>query len=391
MTQIRVATAADADRIIDLGTQAFNMPTSFRARAKSEFDPARYRLAVEGERIDGTVRLWPFAQFFGGNAVSACGIAGVAVAAEARGRGIGTLLMREALTELRAGGTALSTLYPATVPIYRQAGYGHGGVRTIWKLRLDDVPAGRAPAVETFSLEDAPALNEVYEAIAAETNGLIARTPEWWEKRVLTPWDDKPQYRYLVREDGRLTGWIAYTLEESKGGEWRATMSCRDLFWRTPGAARALLGLASLHRSTGYALQWVGPTTEPLADLLPEDKVELEGAFRYMVRLLDVPAALEARGYHPLLEVGVTIATRDPLFAENDGPWRIDVAGGRAKVTPTASADATADVQTWASIYTGLLRARDAVRLGALDATDAALDALEAIFAGPTPWIADFF
>src|SRR5687768_13316524 len=125
-THIRPATTDDVDRILDLTTQAFNMPSSFRERAKREFDPTRYRLAVDGDRIDATVRLWPFGHFFGGRAISACGIGGVAVAAEARGRGLGTLLMRDALSELRAGGTALSSLYPATVPIYRQTGYGYG-------------------------------------------------------------------------------------------------------------------------------------------------------------------------------------------------------------------------------------------------------------------------
>jgi hypothetical protein len=38
-----------------------------------------------------------------------------------------------------------------------------------------------------------------------------------------------------------------------------------------------------------------------------------------------------------------------------------------------------------------LHRARDAVRIGGLEATPEAIDALELIFGGPLPWIADFF
>jgi predicted acetyltransferase len=298
--------------------------------------------------------------------------------------------MREVLAEQRANGTAISSLYPATVPLYHQMGYGFGGVRTFWRARLDHLPDDRSTRTEPFDDGAVEELDAAYRAIARDTNGLVERTPDWWRARVLRDDDNEPRYRYLVREDGRITGWIVYKLT-SQSDSWRSMVTCRDLFWTTPRAAAALLSLAALHRSTSEKIEWTGPPVETLGDLTREDVAENSHAFRYMIRLLDVPAAFEARGYHPLVETEFTIGVDDPLFADNAGPWRVRVSGGGAKVAPADDAEARATVQTWASIWSSLLSPRDAVRQGRLQASERALDALTLAFAGPIPWIADFY
>lgn len=388
---IRPATVADFDRFFDLVQQAFNAPPAARDRARTEFEPDRTRILEEAGRIVAGLRLWPFGHFFGGRAVPAAGIASVAVAAEARGKGYGAALMREVLAEQRAAGMPISSLYPATAPIYRACGYGFGGVRSTWKATLSDLPPRADLAVEPFDEPDLDAVDACYQEVATRTNGLLSRDRTWWERRVLrSPWDDVPSYRYLVREDDRVTGYVIYRTDKAPD-DWRFVLGCRDLVWTTPGAARALLALASMHRSTAATMSWIGPPTEPIADLLPEDRIQLEGRFRWMLRLLDVPGALEARGYPRAVEAAVTIAARDPLFAENEGPWRVEVGGGRAKVVPGDAPDAVADVATWASLWSGLHTPDDAARLGTLQAGEDALDALRAMLAGPMPWISDFF
>ncbi|MBI3925782.1 MAG: GNAT family N-acetyltransferase [Armatimonadetes bacterium] len=69
------------------------------------------------------------AQWFGGRAVPMTGIAGVAVAPEARARAVGRALIRETLQELHKEGVALSALYPSTLPFYRASGYELAGSR----------------------------------------------------------------------------------------------------------------------------------------------------------------------------------------------------------------------------------------------------------------------
>ena len=55
------------------------------------------------------------------------GIGAVGVLPENWGRGAGSRLMQRTLRELREGGFCLSTLYPATLTLYRKAGYECAG------------------------------------------------------------------------------------------------------------------------------------------------------------------------------------------------------------------------------------------------------------------------
>lgn len=70
----------------------------------------------------------------------------------------------------------------------------------------------------------------------------------------------------------------------------------------------------------------------------------------------------------------------------------VKVAGGRAEVGETDSAEASVDVNTLAALYTGWLTARQAESMGKLPgATLEFIRKLEWILAGPSPWLGDFF
>lgn len=384
-TTYRVATPEDLPRIEALSTLAFNYPWTPEMRARVRID--EYRVLDDAGTIPAALKINDVGHVFGGSAVRAGGIGAVAVAAEARGRGHGTTIMREALRELRAGGVPLSSLYPATIPVYRACGYGHGMHWTRWKTPLSALPT-RAP-LDAEPFETAAEIAPAYARIARAHAGLLVRDARWWEQRVLT---EENRHRYLVRESGRVTGWIIYALGTSEEG-WRFPLHAHDLYWETPEAARALLALAAMHRSTASDLSWIGPLDEPLVSFLDDHGPKLVSTFRGMLRLVDVPAALEARGYPSSADARITIAVEDAVLPENAGPWSVHVTDGVAKVVaaPGARADAIADAGTWASLYAGMHAARDAARLGRLRADDPTIATLEAMFAGPTPWLGDFF
>src|SRR6266516_1869486 len=113
MVSIRPATRDDVERVIALRTQAFNINEHGRDSMRKE----------------------------------------------ARGRGVGTTMMRELLKELRPR-VPISSLYPATVPIYRSAGYGFGGVRTFWKTRLDALPHTGPLRASPFTDDDIDEVND---------------------------------------------------------------------------------------------------------------------------------------------------------------------------------------------------------------------------------------
>lgn len=76
-------------------------------------------MAVEADRVVGHAAVWPFHQSFGGRPVPMGGVAGVAVAVDRRGRGVGSALLAGCLDLMAERGLVLSTLSPSTPIPYR--------------------------------------------------------------------------------------------------------------------------------------------------------------------------------------------------------------------------------------------------------------------------------
>jgi predicted acetyltransferase len=125
--------------------------------------------------------------------------------------------------------------------------------------------------------------------------------------------------------------------------------------------------------------------------VIEEQRVRPSWSYRWMLRLLDVRAALEGRGYPPVAGEAA-IAVEDGLFPENRGPWRIVAEGGKVDVAEAPGTHVRPmPVGTLAAMYSGFLSPFDAVRLGLLDADDPAVPVLARLFAGPAPFMLDFF
>ena len=388
--EIRTPQEDERELVLAMTHQAFNPPLRLLESIRS-WPLDDMRVAVADGRTSAVLRVYRFGHFFGGRSVPAVGIGGVAVAAHARGKGIAETLMTESLRELSEQGFAISTLYPATVPLYRRCGYEYAGFRMHYRAPLDALPRGDGPPVEEWGDDDLDDIAGCYRRYATQENGLVDR-PDWfWPKRVLKSFDDTPVRRYCVREDGRVTGYVIYTQEKVPDRAFGFHLECRDLVWTTPGSASALLAFAGRHRSTGVDLLWNGGAGDPVANLLPEQDVDRESWFRQMLRLIDVPAAFEARGYPPPLEAAAELQVHDPAFGRNDAGWRIEAARGAAKVGPAPGARARVDVASLGAMFSGMLAARDARRLGRLDADDETVASLDAMLAGPTPWINDWY
>jgi predicted acetyltransferase len=388
--EIRPMLEDERERILELKEQAFNVAVA-RQKKSSPFPAENARVAIVDGRVAGTLVIYRFGHFFGGRAVPSVGIGGVAVAAHARGQRVAETMMTETLREFRDQGFAISTLYPATVPLYRRCGYEFAAFRFHFRAPLEVLPRTDGPPVEEWDDSSLDEIAECYRSYASTMSGPVDR-PDWfWPKRVLHVSDDQPVRRYCVREDGRITGYTVYTQEKAGELPYGFHIECRDLVWTTPASAAALLGFFGRHRSTGDQLMWAGPSNDTLAHLLPEQDVNHESSFRQMLRLIDVPAAFEARGYPAPLDAGVELQVEDQALGWNDAGWRIETSGGTAKVSPATSAEARVDVRTLASMFSGFLSARDARRLGRLVATDAEIASLDAMLSGPAPWINDWF
>jgi predicted acetyltransferase len=335
--------------------------------------------------------------------VPAAGIAAVAISPRTRGRGAGVTLMREVLRASAADGLPLSTLFMSTMAPYRGVGYEIAGVRNRYRAPLSTI--ARAPHAEVETWDD-DALSEIVDChrrFAQSQNGIMDRTDDWWEKRVFAPLESNHfLYRYLVRDgEGVVRGYAVYTHHHEPGhfpDNWVPGdsdvigLATRDFVWETKEAASALLNLAAGHWSAGTNLYWTGPAADPLLTLFRDRLPVVDSSYTWMARLSDVAGCLSARGYHADVDVAVALRVIDETLPDNDASYRLEVSGGKATVEQTSEAPTSVTVGGLAAMFTSSLHPYDAVRAGFLHpGSDADVEALAAAFAGPAPWLIEFF
>lgn len=362
----------------------------------------RWVLTDEGT-IVGALRLLRFGHYLGGRSVPAAGIAAVAISPRARGKGAGVTLMREVLRESAADGLPLSTLFMSTMAPYRSVGYEISGVRNRYRAPLSTVTRGSTADVETWDDDNLGEIVDCHRRFAQTQNGIMDRTDEWWHKRVFRPLGaNEFLYRYLVRDQqGVVRGYAVYTHHQETGhfpDNWVPGdsavigLATRDLVWETREAASALLNLAAGHWSSGTNLYWSGPAADPLLTLFKDRLPVVDSAYTWMARLSDVAGCLTARGYHAEADVAVEFRVVDATLPDNEGCYRLEVSGGKAAVERIDDAKTTVTVGGLAAMYTSSLHPYDAKRAGFLEpGSDKDVESLAAAFAGPSPWLIEFF
>ena len=134
-----------------------------------------------------------------------------------------------------------------------------------------------------------------------------------------------------------------------------------------------------------------GPS-DPLLLLLPEQSWKVERRWEWMLRICDVGAAIEARGFPAGFTLQLQLEVMDDVIPENAGRWRLAIGGGgHAEATRGGRGRVRIDARGLASLYSGRSSAHELARAGLLSGPDADLDALSAAFAGPAPWMPDMF
>ena len=197
----------------------------------------------------------------------------------------------------------------------------------------------------------------------------------------------------VARGVSGIEGYASFTFGSDQGPlDFEYSINCRHLVATSVEGWATLLSYLRGFRGLGRTLKFTGPAAHPVALLVEEQRVRPAWSFQWMLRLLDVVAALEGRGYPPV-SVEMVLAVEDALFPENRGPWRVVADGGVVSVERVAG-DERARVRpisigTLSSLYSGFLSAADAVALGLVD--EAAAPGLARLFGGPAPWMYDFF
>jgi len=345
----------------------------------------------EGKVVGGLISQ-PMGQWFGGRSVPMAAVRGVGVAPEHRGTGVATRMMRALMEELHREGVPLSTLYPATETLYRRAGYEEAGVQLTYQLPVQAIDScDRTLPLRRIEPKDHEALHAAYAAQASRTAGGLDRN-EWAWQRVFSPLlSAKDTHGYLVEQDGRVTGYVVYTQVQGERIAHAHKLALSDFVVLTPEAGRRLLTFLADHESMVDSITWYGAPADPIHYLLGEQLWQHVDRLDWMLRVVDVAKALEARGYPPGTTGEVHFDVRDDVLPQNNRRCVLEVAESSGHVREGGDGTIRLDVRGLAAVYSGHLTPLGLKTTGLSDASDDDLLAMARFFAGPSPWMSDRF
>jgi predicted acetyltransferase len=337
----------DLDAQLDLAERSFGpVGQAGRDRRRRMIEnpiaEARSFGAFEGDRPAAAAMFHDMRQWWCGRAVPMAGVAGVMVAPEDRGRGIGRRLMTAVLDEVAERGYPLSALYPATMPLYRSLGWELAGLRETAVIPArslrDLVPADPAipdATVGTTRLRragpgDAEAVIAIIGQVhaAARDCGPITRAAAPVDSWLADP----DLYAYLC-DDGVLSyRWYgenhdALLVEHAEA----ASASAQRTFWAHVGSHASIADRV-------YAR--VGPA-DAFWRLTRERDADAHHRSMWMLRVVDAPGAIAARGFPAVVSLTAPLAITDQVRPANSGRWQLTVAEGKGALEPLTAGPGT--------------------------------------------------
>ncbi|MGN8027854.1 GNAT family N-acetyltransferase [Microbacterium sp. 22242] len=319
-----------------------------------------------------------------GGEVPIWAISAVTVNPTHRRRGVARAMLEGELRSAAAAGAALAGLTVTEATIYGR--YGFGPAVPVASFTVDArragwsaVPSpGRLDSVEQDVLADA--LAGLHERLRPARAGQVSAWPQRWAQLSGLAAGDAsgPAVRGVryVDADGAVQGAMAYLLEPLSDG-FGADLTVRHLAAATPEAMRALWCFAVTHDLVRTVRASLRPVDDPLPWLVADQRaVQTVVHDHGWLRILDVPAALQARRYRAPLDLVLRVS--DPLgFA--DGAWRVRVgADGKAHVAVSAdAADLELDVAALSALYLGGVSATTLRAAGRVGATADAAEAFD--------------
>ncbi len=394
---VRLVEGDDFDQYFDVRAQAFGVPGDQRDgwldRVRAMPDIVSFG-AFRSGRLLGALRVIPAGQFVNGRSVPMGGVAAVVVRPEVRGSGVARTLLTHAIEWMQTTGIAVSSLHPASTRAYRSAGWelvGRAGWLLVPSRSFASMRGDAAGPVERLDPRGGPEVHACYARWAPDVSGAVDRSAAFWSLHEHGGGEDGA-FLYGVRTDGELTGYVAYT-QTPDARSWGYGLRVDDVCALDKASAIALWRFIGSHSMQVERVQVPVSALPALSFLLDEQDAVTDLENHWMHRIVDVPAAMAARGYPEGTTGTVDVVITDPLAPGTVGAWTMAVADGRGTAEPTAATERAVrlDIGALSALSIGGTTARVLRNVGRLTGPDDAAARLDAILAAPAPTITDDF
>ena len=391
---VRQLTENDATAARALGQEAFGVPTEPPAEPATVDRPGQVWFgAFHGETLVARMVDRSYDSYYGGAVLPTCGIAGVTVAAEYRGRGGLGPLFAETLAAARARGAVVSTLFPTAPRIYRRFGY-----EVVADFYTAQVPTAALASVNRpdhvrtrrAGPADYPSVQAVYDAWASQQNGPLTRRGVSFPATAEEYLEEFTGVTVAVDAADAVLGYASWSRGQGYGE--KSVLEITDLLATGPEAYRALLLAVGSFSSVTPQTRIDTSGEDVLRTFLPTLDWRVVDSSPYMLRILDVAAALSARGYPNGLVAQLRFGLAGDFLADQDGGYLLDVAAGSAQCRRAESSDRLLTPRGLALTYAGTQSSANLRMAGQLVGGDPAEDEVwDALFGGRQPHIRDYF
>lgn len=306
------------------------------------------------------------------------GLTGVASRPEHRRQGHVATLVEHRLAEWREEGYLLSALRPFDEGFYARLGWEVGcRYRT---ATLDPAVLGdAAPDAGRFERVQPDAygrIEPVYEAWLAGTTLATRRDETWWTDRVFALPHTDLDCTAWVDPAGDVRGYLLYHRDEDR-------LVVDEFAPADPVARRHLLRFLGRQADRVAEVSMTGHRLDRVVDAVrARHGVDVSVQAGQMVRLVDVPRALEAVAYPGVADATLAVAVADDQAPWNDATFAVEVADGTMSVAATEAApDVSLSVGTLSALFVGYRSVEDAVAVGDVEVHDpGAGETLAALF-----------
>ncbi|QLG63221.1 GNAT family N-acetyltransferase [Halorarum salinum] len=372
-------------------------PASFRRRGMYDAAPGTPVEERKAEDLLAVCGSYDFRARIRGEFRPLGGVSAVASPPEHRRRGVVRTMLAALHAEYRSEGVAFAALWPFEYPFYRRLGYARVNDYSRLTVPPGDLDgAVPEPAGEFVRLrpDDWERLDAVHGAAATEPLALD-RTEDWWRTRVFQSWEVDP-FVYGWERDGRLRGYLVYSVAADEGEEDGKTLEVREFVGVDDDARGHLLRFCRNHDSQVERVRIVDRADVRLFDRLGDPRaVETTVRPGPMFRLVDVRAGLEALEYPTGVDGEVVLAVADDHCEWNDRTFRLSVDGGTAACEPAeAEPDVSIGIGALSRLAVGSHPVERLVELGHVTVASGSVDAkgtLEAAFPRTEPFLREGF
>ncbi len=377
-----------------LGQEAFGVPAAASGPDPLDLPGWHWWGAEEGGRLLAQAADREFDGWFGARVLPVAGIAGVTVAAEARGRGVLAPVLLALLEGARERGAVVSTLFPSAPGIYRRTGF-----ESIATVRVVDVPSAALAALRVrggvglrrAEPSDAERVRRLYDSWAAGVEGALTRRGVSFTAADAELVGRSTGLTLAEAADGRLLGYASW--DRGRGDGSGPELVVQDLLATDVDAYAALLGMLGSFASVARSVR-LRTTADDLARLLlgPLDWSVVEDGL-YMLKVLDVEAAFTGARCAPGLDAELGFTLAGDVLPGLDGAYVVSASAGSLRcVRGRARDDRTLSPRGLALLLTGARPCRDLRVLGLLVGGDPAEDATwDALVAGRVRGVLDHF